>query len=166
MTLAVAAGMLVSCQKKTEEKTELKEPEVVVEEAGIELPNKSDIAFEEAFQKFKSKDYKATSEKIKEAIGFMKTEGDSLKGEPKEQLQKSITALNKIDDILMKKPGIESEQSILAAFDEAETCLAHEYFFLADTYVVVHPAKSKVYLKNGMMHLRNKDANRAGEEKK
>jgi signal transduction protein with GAF and PtsI domain len=163
LTVALASSLLAGCNKKVEhkanEKTEqsadLANPEMVIEEHTMEIPNKSDIAFEEALNKFDTKDYKASSEKIKEAIGFLKTEADSLKGTNHEHFEKSIEALSKLDKMLLEKPSSESEKSLVTAFENAETNLAHDYFYIADYYIMDQPATSKAFLKNGIKHLDN-----------
>lgn len=155
-TLVLSTITLGACQNNERQEKIEAEPQVLVQdEAVIELPNHSDQAFNAALNLFAEKDYKAAALKIDEAMGDLAGEAEKLSDEPKQQFDNSIEALKKTTILLNTKPTAESEAALQKAMNAAETEIAHNYFYLSDSYLIEQPDKSAVYLRKGMEHLKN-----------
>lgn len=155
MSVWLAAILVSACQTNRKDNT-IEEPAVAVEETTVEVPNPSDIAFDEALQSFEEKDYKGAADQIGLAIEDLKTETAGLDSTVNITLNDNIMVLDNIREMLLKDPGNESEDYLALAFDDAEFAIAHEYFTLADYYVINMPSKSKSYLKQGLKHMKHR----------
>ncbi len=135
--LVLLVTMVFSC--KGNSKTE---PQVdgVDDETVMELPNKSDLAFEKALEALNKKEYETAGAHlatgVKELTEEAKTKGATFKN----NLDTSIKHLNDISAELKKGKKVDAD-ALLNTIANAEINLSHDYLVTDDTYVLTEPER-------------------------
>ncbi|MCL5128248.1 hypothetical protein [Algibacter sp. L4_22] len=136
----VASGMVVSSCGNKEKKEAEEVTDVVENEVSMELPNKSDIAFEKALMALDKNEYKSAAEHINYGAKELKTEAKDKGSEFIESVDVSINQLTEFSKLLEKgkKVDIDALRSVMA---NAEINVGHDYLVTDDTYILTEPEK-------------------------
>lgn len=137
--LAIIATVVFSC--KEHKKEELK-ADVIEDETVVNLPNKSDIHFDEAIAALSKKEYKSAGEHLASGVKELKEEAKNKGSQFKTNLDTSIKHLTDISEQLKKgeKADVDALRNLIA---NAEINVAHDYLVTDDVYVLTEPEKVK-----------------------
>lgn len=137
LVLAASAIVVSSCDKK-DKKVEV--VDVVDNQMSMELPNKSDIAFEKALMALDKSEYKLAGEHVDHGIMELKEEAKSKGSTLKNKLDNSIKQLTGVSEQLKKGIKIDAE-ALRNLIVNAEINVAHDYLVTEDTYILTEPEK-------------------------
>lgn len=133
----VSVNLFTACKN-----SEQSDVAVVTDEKIEKVLNFSEIDFVKAMTDYNAGKYNQAAKHFNAAIEDLKAESADLPKEAKEQVSRSLQTLDSLEQEI-KLGKITNIQELDKAFLEAETSLAHDYFFVSSIYAIGQPKKSR-----------------------